>query len=385
VFQSGTTFDVTLNGTTPGAQYTQLVDGDSTAGISLGNSLLSGSVNYEYQAGDQFTIATGPLVQGMFQNTGSGTVLLGNNVPFAVSYSSTAVTLTALQSETTTQLSSSSRTTNPGRPVTFTATVSTRTSPVTTGTVSFMQGSTVLATVPVTSAGTAAFTTSALPLGSTSITAVFSGAANILGSTSAALTQVVVPYTTSTTLSTSANPSRTSQSVTFAATVTADGMPVTTGTIAFTRGKILLGAIAVGADGTASLTVSSLPVGLGRIQAIYNGTPDYFSSPSPVLVQSVDKLATLTTLALTTQVRPNGRGFWVLESFVSPVGVTGITVAGTVVFRRNGLVIGRARINNGLAIISLGRKAPRRGKFVAAFQGSSRFKTSKSERLIIQA
>ena len=345
VFQAGSTFAVTLNGTIAGIQYTQLVDADSTTGINLGNSLLSASIDYEYQAGDQFTIATGPLVQGMFQNTGSGTVLLGNNVPFAVSYSSTAVTLTALQSETTTRLSSSSATTNPGRPVTFTATVSTRTSPVTTGTVQLhARKYGPAATVPVTAAaGTAAFTTSALPLGNTSITAVYSGAANILGSTSAALTQVVVPYTTSTTLSSSANPSRTSQSVTFAATVTADGMPVTTGTVEFTRGNTLLGAAAVGAGGTASLAVSSLPVGLGRIQAIYNGTPDYFSSTSPILVQSVAKLATLTTLALTTQVRPNGRVFWVLESFVSPVGVTGITVAGTVVFRRNGLVIGRAR------------------------------------------
>ena len=86
VFQAGTTFDVTLNGTTPGTQYTQLVHDNSTTGINLGNSLLSGTVNYEYEAGDRFTIATGPLVQGTFQNAGSGTVLLGNNVPFAVSY-----------------------------------------------------------------------------------------------------------------------------------------------------------------------------------------------------------------------------------------------------------------------------------------------------------
>ena len=384
-FQAGTTFDVTLNGTTPGTQYTQLVDGDATTGINLGNSLLSGSVNYEYQAGDQFTIATGPLVQGVFQNAGSGTVLLGNNVPFAVSYSSTAVTLTALQSETTTQLSSSANPTNPGQPVTFTATVSTRTNPVTTGTVSFEQGSTVLATVAVGSAGTAAFATSALPLGNTAITAVYNGSTGILGSTSTALTQAVVPYTTATTLSSSANPSRTSQPVTFLATVTADGMPVTTGTVEFTRGNSLLGAGALGPDGTASLTVSSLPVGLGRIQAVYYGTPDYLPSTSPALVQSVAKLITSTTLTLTTQTRPNGRLVYVLEASVAPDGVTGITAVGTVVFRRNGSVIGRARLNNGTAVLSIGRYAPKRGKFVAAFQGSSLFKASTSPPLTLQA
>jgi hypothetical protein len=381
VFQAGTTFDVTLNGTNPGTQYTQLVDGASSTGINLGNSLLTGSVNYEYEAGDQFTIATGPLVQGTFANVFAGTVLLGNDVPFAVTYSSTSVTLTALQSETTTQLSSSAGTTNPGQPVTFTATVSTRTAPVTTGTVSFEQGSTVLATVPVTGAGTAAFTTSALPLGSTSITAVYNGATSILGSTSASVNQAVVPYTTATAISSSANPSRTGQPVTFIATVTADGMPVTTGTVGFTRGNTLLGTVALGPDGTATLTDSSLPVGQGLIQAINYGTADDYSSTSPALVQSVDKLATSTTLTLTTETRPNGRVVYVLVASVIPEGVTGITAAGTVIFRRNGSVIGKARVDDGTAILSIGRNAPKRAKFVAAFQGSSRFKASTSPRL----
>ncbi len=127
---------------------------------------------------------------------------------------------------------------------------------------------------------------------------MYNGATSILGSTSTPVTQAVVPYTTATTLSSSPNPSRTSQPVTLLARVTADGMPVTTGTIGFTRGNKLLGTIALGADGTASLTVSSLPVGQIRIQAIYYGTPDYLSSTSPVLVQSVDKLSTSTSLTL---------------------------------------------------------------------------------------
>ncbi len=380
-FQAGTTFAVTLNGLDAGTQYTQLVDADATGGINLGDSLLTGAVNYEYQAGDRFTIATGPLVQGVFENAGSGTVELGNGVPFSVTYSGTSVTLTALQSETTTRLSSSAGTTNPGQPVTFTATVSTRTSPVTTGTVSFEQGGNVLATVPVNSSGTSAFTTTALPLGTTSITAVYNGATAILGSTSPSVAQAVVPYTTATTLSSSANPSRTGQPVTLIATVTADGMPVTTGTVAFTRGNNLLGTAALGANGTASLTTSSLPVGQGRIQAVYYGTTDYLSSASPALVQAVDKLATSTSLTLVTQTRSNGRVVYVLEASVVPEGVTGITTTGTVVFRRNGAVIGRARLNDGTAALSIGRKAPNRARFVAAFQGGSRFKASTSPRL----
>ena len=106
-FQSGSTFDVTLDGLTPGTQYTQLTSVDATNGINLGNSTLAATVDYEYQAGDQFTIASAPTVQGRFQNVAGGQVLLDGTIPFSVTVSGTSVTLTALQSETTTRLSSS--------------------------------------------------------------------------------------------------------------------------------------------------------------------------------------------------------------------------------------------------------------------------------------
>ena len=382
-FQPNTTFDVTLNGLTPGTQYTQLVGAGST-GIDLGDSTLSGSINYEYQAGDPFTIATGPVVQGLFQNVVNGSVLLGGNVPFAVSNSGSSVTLTALESVLTTQLTTSLNPSNPGRPVTFTATVSTRTQPVTAGTVSFEQGNTVLATVPLNGAGTASYTTSSLPLGGATITAVYNGATGILGSTSPILAEAVVPYTTATALASSADPSRAGQSVTLTATVTADGLPVTSGSVAFTRGKKLLGTVALGANGTASLTVSSLPKGSTNIQALYEGTIDDLPSTSPAVPQRVDKFSTTTSLSVTTEVQPNGQVREVLQANVIAIGGLGVEAAGTVVFRRNGRIIGRARLNNGTAFLKLGRHVPTRGKFVAAFQGSPRFKANTSSPVRLQ-
>ena len=59
-----------------------------------------------------------------------------------------------------------------------------------------MQGSTVLATVALGGGGAASFTTTSLPLGSTAITAVYTGAGGILGSTSPTLSVSVVPYRT---------------------------------------------------------------------------------------------------------------------------------------------------------------------------------------------
>ena len=79
-------------------------------------------------------------------------------------------------------------------------------------------------------------------------------------------------------MTSSINPSRFRQSVTLTAAVTADGMPVTSGTIAFTRGNTLIGDAALGPDGTATLTTSSLPRKNVRIQAAFTGNADDYGS-----------------------------------------------------------------------------------------------------------
>jgi hypothetical protein len=77
--------------------------------------------------------------------------------------------------------------------VTFTTTVTSGSSPVTTGTVTFRDGSTVLASgVALNSSGQAAFTISSLTAGTHPITAEYSGTASFLGS-SASLSQTVNP------------------------------------------------------------------------------------------------------------------------------------------------------------------------------------------------
>ena len=72
VFQAGSTFLVTLNGLTPGTQYTQLVDTNTTSGVNLGSGILAASIGYEYEEGDEFTIISAPVVQNSFQNVVAG-------------------------------------------------------------------------------------------------------------------------------------------------------------------------------------------------------------------------------------------------------------------------------------------------------------------------
>jgi hypothetical protein len=379
VFNPGSTFAVTLNGTTAGVQYTRLVDTDTTSGVNLGYSILAGSTGYEYQQGDQYNIISSPVLQNSFQNVVGGNVLLSGNVPFQVGYgSTTGVLLTVLQSVTTTQLVGSGAPSYPGQPVTFTAAVSTRTAPVTSGSVTFQQGSTVLAVVPLNSAGMASFTTANLGLGSTSITAVYGGSGGNRGSTSASVTQSVIPYTTVTSLQTSANPVLWGQPVTLTALVSANGLPVTSGTVTFSQGKNYLGTVSLNAAGTAGLTLSSLSPGKLRIQALYNGVPNDLPSVSPALTQTVVAVPTSTRLVVTSQVQPNGRSRIVLIATVVADGSDSLTPAGTVVFRSNGVSVGKAKLQNGTAVLVLGRNARRNRAFVAAFQASSRFKGSNS-------
>jgi hypothetical protein len=92
---------------------------------------------------------------------------------------------------TTTTLSSSPNPSADGQVVTFTALViSGNGAPPNGETVTFMKGKTVLGTGAL-SGGSAAFTTSTLPAGANSITAVYGGDSNFAGSTSNAVKQVV--------------------------------------------------------------------------------------------------------------------------------------------------------------------------------------------------
>ena len=81
VFQGGSIFGVALDGTTPGTQYTQLVDSNTSSGVSLAYPTLLASVDYQYEVGDLFTIISAPIVTGAFQNVVGGQLILARAFP----------------------------------------------------------------------------------------------------------------------------------------------------------------------------------------------------------------------------------------------------------------------------------------------------------------
>ncbi len=172
---------------------------------------------------------------------------------------------------------SSENPSTPAASVTFTATLSAGAS----GTVTFMDGTTVMGTGTVAS-GTASFSTTALSVGTHSITATYSGDANYNGATSAALAQVVNKTATTVTVASSSNPAPSGSSVTFTATVPAGA----TGTMQFLDGTTVLGTGTV-SGGAASFSTTMLSVGTHSITAVYSGDATYNGATSSVLSQLV--------------------------------------------------------------------------------------------------
>src|SRR5580693_4541735 len=110
---------------------------------------------------------------------------------------------TETKTTTTTTISSSLNPSTYGQAVTFTAVVSP--APPNGEAVTFMQGKNTLG-AGVLSNGSASFTTSALTGGTYAIKAVYGGDATFAGSTSKAVSQVVNPEPTTTSLASSENP-----------------------------------------------------------------------------------------------------------------------------------------------------------------------------------
>src|SRR5262249_51252142 len=173
-----------------------------TATVTSAAGVPTGFVTFSDGAGIQGTAPvdangvatlTVPLAVGNHALTASfsGTGTFANSA-------SAAAAVTVSRAATAVALTSSANPAATGQSVTFTATVSVLAPGmgVPTGTVTFMDGNVVLGTVPVVfnilgSNSTARITTSFAVAGGHAITAVYSGDANLVGSTSAALTEQV--------------------------------------------------------------------------------------------------------------------------------------------------------------------------------------------------
>jgi len=294
-------FTATVTGNSPTGTVQFNIDGSAFGSpVTLsGGSATSGSTN---------TLAVGThtvtaVYSGDSNNLGSTGTLSGGQVVQTAG----AGTIT---------VGSSQNPSTYGQSVTFTATIPGQygqvrnngkvRSQIVTGTVAW-SSNTGCGTTNVTSGtpGTATCTTSALPTGSDTVTANYSGDANHSagsGSTSQTVNQV----TSSTAVSSSLNPSTYGQSVSFTATVTGSSP---TGTVQFNIDGSAFGSPVTLSSGTASSgSINSLAVGTHTVTAVYSGDTNNAGSTGTLSGGQVVQTAGAGTITVGSSQNPSTYG-----------------------------------------------------------------------------
>jgi len=266
----------------------------------------------------------------------------------AVTTTATATTLTA--APTSPQAS--------GTSVTLTATVS----PSAPGTVQFENGSTDLGSPVNVTAGVAAFTTTALPVGALTLHAVYTPAAFSVytGSTGSTSFTVYTPVSTSTILTAApVSPQVSGTSVTLTATLTPSAA---TGTVQFENGSTDLGSPVTVTSGKATTTTTALPVGALTLHAVYlpSSGSEYLTSTgdlSYTITNSATPTTTTLTVApgtpqvfgtsetLTATVSPTATGTVQFENGAADLGTPVTVTAGVAHYVTAALPIGTLTLN----------------------------------------
>lgn len=277
--------------------------------VTSGNNSVPGLTGYSASTTTPYyNLATG-------LGSVDGNVLINN---WAITLANSATTVTANPSAATF-----------GQSVSISATV-TGSSP--TGTVQFKDGTTNLGSAVTLSSGAASLNTSALAVGSHTVTAVYSGDTANSSSVSPAVSLTVAKAPSAISLTSTSASTTQGQSVSFTATVSGN---LLSGTIEFMDGSTSLGVFAINAC-TASLTTSALSVGTHNITAIYSGDANSQGSTSAVLTETVSPVLAATSTALSTSTTTLSAG----QSLTLTATVTGSSPTGTVQFKDGSTALG---------------------------------------------
>jgi len=331
----------------------------------------SGVASTDYQVnGGLLTAYSAPFAVG---KNGANTVTF-YSTDNAGNVESTQTATFGITDSTTTSFKSSLNPSGFGKPVTFTADV-TPVSGLATGNVTFKDGATVLGTAAL-SGGVATFSTSALAVGSHSITADFLGSTYFLASVSGAQTQVVKNDST-TVVTSSASPSKYGETVTLTTTIKHTATPIPTGTVTFKAGTTVLAAVAVGATGTAKYATSTFTVAAHSITAVYSGDSKYIDSTSAAFSQVVDKATTSTTVV--SSLNPSVFGQSVtLTATVKAVAPGAGTPTGSVQFYNGKTLLGSHALASGSAAFATTKLTTGTDSVTAVYVASADYDTSTS-------
>jgi RHS repeat-associated protein len=256
-----------------------------------------------------------------------------------VASGSAAVGQAVNQAATSTTLGTSANPSAYGAAINLTATVS---GYAPSGTVTFKDGAAVLGTAAI-SAGQATFSAAFTSAGAHSLSASYSGDANNVASSSAAVAQTVNISATTTTLTATPGTFVAGQAVSLSATISGASPG---GTVTFKDGATVLGTGTIAA-GKATLNITLSTAGTHSLSASYAGDANNAASNSTALTQSVG-VATSST-GLTISANPSTAG----QAITLTANITGVLPTGTVTFKDGAAVLGSGSITAGKAILSV--------------------------------
>jgi hypothetical protein len=337
--------------------------------LSGGSPIGSGTVNSGVAAMSLTTLPVG---------TNSITVSYTGTSNFAASTSS-SVAFTVSLDQTTTTLSASLNDPAFGSSVAITASVKNGNVPVTSGSVTFLDGGSTIGTGLILN-GVATLNLTTLPVGSNSIGANFLGTSSLSPSSSAPVIVSVLLDTTTTKLSASLVSAVYGSSVTFTATVFNGGSPATSGVVTLFSNGSSIGAGTV-SGGVAVISLSTLPSGSDSIDASFGGTSSLAASVSNAVLVTVAPAvpvvaATATTLTSSSASATSGDTLTftaIVTSGNSPVP------AGLVQLLGGGNSIGAGTVNSsGVVTISVSTLPVGSNLISAYYGGTANFATSLS-------
>jgi hypothetical protein len=165
------------------------------------------------------------------------------------------------------------------------------------------------------------------------------------------------------------------QAVTFTATVKpASGSGTPTGTVTFNDGATALGTGTL-SGGTATFTTSGLGAGVHSITAVYGGDANFAGGTSPVVMQTVNKAASSTSV--TSSNVTSSRGAAVTFTALVTSSATGIP-KGTVTFQDGTSALGTATLSGGTATFTTSGLGTGAHSITAIYGGDGNFTGSTS-------
>jgi hypothetical protein len=255
------------------------------AAITYGTLLSAAQLNATSTVAGTFTYtpAAGTLLPAGPQ-TLSATFNPGDSTDYASGVA--GVPLTVNKAGTTTTIAVATTQTSAGTTAAITATVHPQISGTPTGTVTYLSGTTTLGSAAV---GTP-FTTPVLPVGTDQLSAVYSGDANFLTSTSAKTTVTSVAPTNIILIPALNHVFYPASSVAYTVIVPLQLLKLVSGTVTVYDGTTLIGTFPVLPTGVVVGITPQLSVGTHNLRAVYSGNSQYPAGQSPIETVTVSAL-----------------------------------------------------------------------------------------------